>query len=182
MPRDVVSEGTPEPDEPSSGHERSRVDSCSMDVGSWMVEHQWAVWLAVVIVLVLLEMFSLDLVFLMLSIGGLFGLALSLFTSNPITQVVGAILVALALLFVLRPTMVKRLHRGEDLTSGALGLVGKEAFVLEPMSAAHPGRVKIGGDEWSAVPEGDSPIPAGTKVTVVAISGASAVVRMADQG
>jgi len=153
-----------------------------MDVGSWMIDHQWAVWLAVVIVLVLLEMLSLDLVFLMLSIGGLFGLVLSLITGNPITQVVGAILVALALLFVLRPTMVKRLHRGEDLTSGALGLVGKEAFVLEPVSAVRPGRVKIGGDEWSAVPEDDSPIPAGTKVTVVAISGASAVVRMAVQG
>lgn len=149
-----------------------------MELGQWIIDHQWTVWLTVAVLLVLLEMFSLDLVFLMLSIGAFFGLGLSLFTDNIALQVLLAIAVALAMLYFIRPPMVRRLHRGEDLTSGALGLVGKEGFVLEPMSATQPGRVKIGGDEWSALPDGEGTIPAGTKVTIVAISGATAVVSV----
>jgi membrane protein implicated in regulation of membrane protease activity len=149
-----------------------------MEIGHWMMDHQWAVWLIVAVLLVLLEMFSLDLVFLMLSIGALFGLGVSLFTDDFVIQVLVAIVVALAMLFLIRPPMVRRLHRGEDLTSGAQGLVGKQGFVLEPMSANQTGRVKIGGDEWSALPEADMTIPAGTQVTIVAISGATAIVSM----
>ncbi len=151
-----------------------------MEIGQWMMDHQWTVWLSVAVLLVLLEMFSLDLVFLMLSFGATGGLLVALVTDNIAVQVVAAIITSVLMLFLIRPTMVKRLHRGEDLTSGALGLVGQEGFVLEPMTSVQPGRVKIGGDEWTALPADDSIIPAGQKVIIVAITGATARVAIPD--
>lgn len=151
-----------------------------MEWAEWMIEHQWAIWLSLAAVLVVLELSSLDLVFLMLAVGAFAGMTVSFATDNLAIQVLVAIGVAVAMLFLIRPSVVKRLHRGAELISGAQGLIGKEGFVLEPMTQAHPGRVKIGGDEWSGRPTDDSIIPAGAKVVITAIDGATALVSKID--
>ena len=77
---------------------------------------------------------------------------------------------------------VRRHHR--TLTSrprsGVAALVGQSAQVLEPVDAQH-GRVRIGGEVWSArayVPE--QVIPVGTIVDVFEIRGATALVYAED--
>jgi membrane protein implicated in regulation of membrane protease activity len=86
--------------------------------------------------------------------------------------------VALALLWFVRPPIVRRMHAGPDLKSGTAGLPGREGTVEHVVTDVGDGRVRIGGEEWSAVP--DQPgrtIPTGARVVVVEIRGATAVVR-----
>jgi membrane protein implicated in regulation of membrane protease activity len=60
--------------------------------------------------------------------------------------------------------------------TGTAALVGRPAVVLDEVSE-HSGRVRIGGEEWSARPYDENlVIPTGTKVDVMQIDGATALV------
>jgi membrane protein implicated in regulation of membrane protease activity len=82
---------------------------------------------------------------------------------------------ALSLLF-LRPAVLRRLHRGPVLRTGAAALVGEPAVALDRVDC-DGGRVKIGGEEWSARSyTQEEVIEPGTRVVVVEIKGATALV------
>ena len=69
-----------------------------------------------------------------------------------------------------------------DDVQGTEALIGQRAVVLEPMTHHAPGRVKIGGEVWSAKPyDEDDQIEAGTTVDVVSIKGATAYVLRTHQ-
>jgi membrane protein implicated in regulation of membrane protease activity len=81
----------------------------------------------------------------------------------------------LSLLF-LRPAVLRRLHRGPVLRTGAAALVGEPALALDRIDC-DGGRVKIGGEEWSARSYTEEEvIEPGTRVVVVEIKGATALV------
>ena len=62
------------------------------------------------------------------------------------------------------------------LRTGTAALVGRTALVLEEVSA-YSGRVRIGGEEWSARPYDETLVlKAGSTVDVIKIEGASALV------
>ena len=72
---------------------------------------------------------------------------------------------------------VRRLHSGPTLRTGAEALIGKRATVLRELAHNTPGRVKIGGEEWTAAPyDEDDRIEVGELVDVVQIKGATAYV------
>jgi membrane protein implicated in regulation of membrane protease activity len=97
-------------------------------------------------------------------------------------QIVVAVAVALTFLIFLRPGMIKRLHAGPTLEVGAAALVGRRAHVLEPLTHVKPGRIKIGGDVWTAQPfDEDDQIDTGASVEVISIKGATAYVVRAQQ-
>jgi membrane protein implicated in regulation of membrane protease activity len=136
-----------------------------------------AVWLAAAVALAALELVSLDLFLIMLAGGALVG-SVTAFLHGPFSvQVVLALISAVGLLAVIRPNVVRRLHSGPDLLTGADALIGKRATVLTEMTHHRPGRVKIGGEEWTAAPyDEDDTIEAGAVVDVVQIKGATAYV------
>jgi membrane protein implicated in regulation of membrane protease activity len=83
---------------------------------------------------------------------------------------------SLASLAVLRPIARRHLHMPAISRTGTAALVGTKALVLQRVDA-HGGRVKIGGEEWSArafMP--DQVIEPGTRVEIVKIEGATALV------
>jgi membrane protein implicated in regulation of membrane protease activity len=83
---------------------------------------------------------------------------------------------SVASLGLLRPAVLRRLHRGPTLRTGAAALVGEQALALERVDC-DSGRVKIGGEEWSARSYSeDEVIEPGTRVVVVEIRGATALV------
>ena len=82
------------------------------------------------------------------------------------------------MLLLVRPNLVKRLHNGPDLLTGHGRLVGQQGVVTEELTAQNPGRVKVGGEIWSACPYDESLIsPSGAAVEVFAIRGATAYVH-----
>ena len=83
---------------------------------------------------------------------------------------------SLASLGILRPIARAHLHMPAALRTGTAALVGAPAVVLQRVDQTG-GRVRIGGEEWSArafMP--DQVLEPGTKVEVVKIEGATALV------
>jgi membrane protein implicated in regulation of membrane protease activity len=143
----------------------------------WLGEQAWASWLGLAVVLGALELVSLDLFLAMLAGGALIGAGTALLGGPLPLQLVLALVSAVSLLGVIRPGVIRRLHSGPDLKTGADALIGKRATVLRELAHGTPGRVKIGGDEWTAEPyDEDDRIEAGELVDVVQIKGATAFV------
>jgi membrane protein implicated in regulation of membrane protease activity len=71
---------------------------------------------------------------------------------------------------------VRHLKQPPPLRTGTAALVGRRALVLREVTG-HDGRVRIGGEEWSARCYDETlVIPAGATVDVIQIEGASALV------
>jgi membrane protein implicated in regulation of membrane protease activity len=143
----------------------------------WLRDHAWEAWLILAVALSALELVSLNLILIMLAGGALVGVLTALFGAPFALQVVLALAAAIGLLGAVRPSVIRRLHAGPHLRTGTDALIGQRARVLRELSVAEPGRVKIGGDEWTAQPyDEDEVIPAGEVVDVVQIKGATAYV------
>jgi membrane protein implicated in regulation of membrane protease activity len=142
----------------------------------WLLDHDWQSWLIAALLLAAFEMATLDFTLLMMAIGALAGCAMAALGFGVPVQVITAAVVAVALLAFVRPSIVKRLHRGPTLQNGPVALVGKSGLVLERVTA-HNGRVKLSGEVWSArTLEESQTIEPGSKVGVAQIDGATAVV------
>ena len=146
----------------------------------WLSEHLWAGWLSLAVLFGVLELVSLDLFLAMLAGGAIVGAVTDLLGGSIALQIILALVSSVALLGLVRPSVVHRLHSGPTLKVGADALIGKRATVLRELTHGTPGRVKIGGDEWTAVPyDEDDRIEAGEVVDVVQIKGATAYVLRA---
>ena len=146
-----------------------------MNTPEWF--HAWQAWLGLAVVLGALELFSLDLVLLMLATGAVVGMLADVVGLPVWTQVLAAAAASAAALTLVRPSVVRRLHDGPTLVLGHDALVGKQGLVLEQVSC-HGGRVKINGEVWTARPyDEDLVIEPGAKVDVFAIKGATALVH-----
>jgi membrane protein implicated in regulation of membrane protease activity len=144
----------------------------------WLGDHLWAGWLALAVALGAAELASLDLILLMLAAGAIVG-ALSAVIGLPIVlQILLAGGASVAMLALVRPNVVKRLHTGPDLQLGHGKLVGRQALVTEDVTSLNPGRVKLAGEIWSAEPYDESlTIKAGETVEVLAMKGATVFVH-----
>jgi membrane protein implicated in regulation of membrane protease activity len=114
----------------------------------------------------------------MVAAGAIVGALAALASFPIILQVLLAAGASTAMLALVRPELVKKLHSGPDLVTGMNKLVGQQGVVTEELTAHHPGRVKLAGEIWSACPYDDSlTIAPGEKVEVFAIRGATAYVH-----
>jgi membrane protein implicated in regulation of membrane protease activity len=133
------------------------------------------VWLIIGLVLVAAEVLSGDFVLLMLGSAALAAAGAAVVFSPFWVSATVFALVALGLVTVARPALKRRLHAGSAIAMHTEALVGARAVTLTTVDT-HDGRVKLSGEEWSARSFTDQPIPPGTTVTVIEISGATAVV------
>ncbi len=88
------------------------------------------------------------------------------------------VLASLLTLAVVRPIVRSHLHMPPQLRTGAAALVGKQAIVLETIANDEGvGIVKIDGEVWTARSlHDDQVIERGTRVEVIDIKGATALV------
>ena len=138
---------------------------------------EWQAWLGVAIALGVAELFSLDLVLLMMAVGAVVGMAAALVGLPFAIQALAAVAAAVGMLALVRPNIVKRLHSGPELRLGHAALVGKQGVVVDEVSS-QGGQVRIGGELWTARPYDDTAvIEPGAKVDVFEIKGATAYVH-----
>ena len=141
----------------------------------WMTDHAWVTWVGIAVVLAVVELMSLDLVLLMFAIGAL-GAAVAAGLGAPVwVALLVFAVVSTALLFLVRPPLVERLHAGPTLQTGHQNLVGRDAVVIEPVDS-RSGRVKLASEIWSARTDGAESFDTGVEVHVIRIDGATAVV------
>ena len=107
----------------------------------WLNDHAWAAWLGLAAMFGVAEMFSLDLIFLMLAVGAMGGVVAGAFDAPLALQVLVALGTSLATLTLLRPPLVARLHGGPELRLGTGKLIGTQGVVTAQITgrAAHAG-------------------------------------------
>jgi membrane protein implicated in regulation of membrane protease activity len=143
----------------------------------WFRDHLWETWTGIAILLGVAELFSLDLVLLMLAAGATVGIVTALIGLPIAVQILAALGTSVAMLALVRPSMVKRMQSGPELTLGHDALVGKQGVVVAEVTA-DGGQVRIGGELWSARAYDETAvIPPGARVDIFQIKGATALVH-----
>jgi membrane protein implicated in regulation of membrane protease activity len=146
-----------------------------MEWPDWLQD--WQAWLALSIALGVAELFSLDLMLLMLAAGGVVGMAAALIGLPVAAQIVAAVAASVAMLALVRPNVVRRLHTGPELRLGHQALIGKQGIVVDEVSA-QGGQIRISGELWTARPYDEtSVIEPGATVDIFEIRGATAMVH-----
>ena len=86
--------------------------------------------------------------------------------------------VSAVLLLGVRPIVRRHARLPARVRTGAAALVGRDGLVVKSLTGPERmGQVKIGGEVWTAQPyDADDEIPEGTRVHVVEIRGATALV------
>lgn len=138
----------------------------------------WLWWLGAALVLGVVEMLTVGFFFLMFVGGALAATLAALLGAPGWAQVVVFAVVSAVLLAAVRPAVRNWMRRSTPETvTNVHALVGREARVVLEVTG-RGGRVKIGGEVWSARSV-DGTHPVDSKVVVDAIDGAIAVVRAA---
>jgi len=137
----------------------------------------WVLWLIAAVVLGVAELMTTTLAFGLVAVGALAAALAGALSGGAVVQLAVFVAVSLAGIVLLRPVALRRLRRRPGLRTGTAALVGRTGYVLADVSP-HGGRVRIGGEEWSARPYDEaSVIPAGATVDVLQIKGATALVH-----
>jgi membrane protein implicated in regulation of membrane protease activity len=137
----------------------------------------WLAWSIAAVLLAVGEIFTPGLFFLgpvaLAAVAGAVAAAVGLAVW---LQLVVFIVAAVGSVAVLRPLAKAHLHMPSAIRTGTAALEGAKATVLQRVDA-QGGRVRIGGEEWSArafMP--GQVLEPGTQVEVVKIEGATALV------
>ncbi len=138
----------------------------------------WVIWIVVGCAFAAGEIVSLGF-FLAPFAGGAFLAAAVDAAGAPDFASIAVFLVASALLFgLLRPIVRKHTKMPPSIRTGTQALLGQSVLVVEPIdNDRDTGSVKLAGEIWTARSYLDNtPIPAGTRVEVIEIRGATALV------
>ncbi|HEY7487721.1 MAG TPA: NfeD family protein [Streptosporangiaceae bacterium] len=136
----------------------------------------WVVWLIVAGILGVAEVLTLTLALGLIAVAALAAGLIGAVGLPFALQLVAFAITAAAGIGLVRPIAIKHIHQPPALRTGTAALVGREALTLTEVNRI-AGRVKIGGEEWTARPyDPDVVIPEGAFVDVLAIEGATALV------
>jgi membrane protein implicated in regulation of membrane protease activity len=137
----------------------------------------WVIWAILAVLLALGELATPGLFFLgPVALAAIPAGIVALLGGAAWLQVLVFILGSLATLGIVRPIARAHLHVPALTRTGTAALVGTRALVLQRVDV-NGGRVRIGGEEWSArAYMEDQVLEPGTRVEVAKIEGATALV------
>jgi membrane protein implicated in regulation of membrane protease activity len=137
---------------------------------------EWVVWLIAAVVLGAGEVLTTGFFLAPFALGALVAALASALGAGLVVSGLVFLVVSTAALVGLRPIARRHLRTPSQLRTGTAALVGRTATVLEEVSAG-AGAVKLEGEVWTARPyDEDAVIPAGARVHVLEIKGATALV------
>ena len=137
----------------------------------------WIVWLVLAAVLAVAEIMTTTLAFGLIAAGAVVAGVVGVAGAGLPFQLIAFAVASAAGLGVVRPIAVRHIKQPPLLRTGTSALVGRSAKVVEEITD-DGGKVRIGGELWSARPYDESQvIPVGSSVDVFAIEGATALVH-----
>jgi membrane protein implicated in regulation of membrane protease activity len=107
------------------------------------------IWLGIIIVLILLELATVNLVTIWYIASAIISLILSLFVKNFFIQFLVFVLLGTILLMTTRDVLLKVIRQKKEKTN-LDRVVGMQAIVTEEISKNKPGEVKVDGKKWTA--------------------------------
>jgi membrane protein implicated in regulation of membrane protease activity len=136
----------------------------------------WIVWLIVAAVLGVAELMTTTFALGIIAVGALCAAAVGAVHLGLPFQLLAFIIASAAGLGFVLPIARRHVRQPPLLRTGPAALVGRSARVLEEVTG-HDGRVRIGGEVWSARSYDETlVIPVGSAVDVMQIEGATALV------
>lgn len=142
-----------------------------------VTDYAWIGWIAIIAILLVIEMLSGELTFLMLSLGGVAGVVSSLLGAPFWLQIILVAVLAAVLLLFIRPPLLKRVKRPRDPQKFNVdALIGLAGTVQQPVTPT-TGTVKLAnGQSWTARTSTARQLPAGAMIYVHQVSGATVYV------
>ena len=110
---------------------------------------QWCVWLAVIIILAVLESMTVSLTTIWFVASGLVALLLSFVTDNYLIQFGVFVVLGVSLLVTTKPLLQKSLKTKKEPTN-AERIIGMTGIVTEKITRNQNGEVKVDGKKWTA--------------------------------
>ena len=135
------------------------------------------VWLAIIIVAIIVEVLTADMLSIWFAGGGFLAMITSAVKLPPVVQIIVFVVVSVALLLVFRKLVLKKLMKNKS-NLNADSAIGKEFMLLSGVGFNSPGAIKVNDVVWSAVCEDQSTtIPENTKVKVIGLKGNKYIVE-----
>ena len=125
-------------------------------------------WLIFFIILVIVELITVNLVTIWFAFGALVTSLVSLYTTDTVILLAVFTLVSLLLLLITK-SVVKKLKVKKVVATNLDQVIGKTGVVTEPIAKDKIGEVKVLGKRWSAY--SDREISKDKKVKILSISG-----------
>ena len=136
----------------------------------------WAWWLVIAAALAGGEILTLGFFLGPIALAALLATLVAVAGASVPLQIGTFVAGSIASLAIVRPIARRHMHTPPQIRTGTAALVGSRAIVLEQVDA-DGGRVKIGGEIWTARAfDEDDVIEEGKRVEVMRIEGATALV------
>ena len=131
-------------------------------------------WMIIFLVLVFVELITVNLVTIWFAIGALVAFILTYFTDSFVIQIAAFIVVSIISL-VLTRKVVDKLKGGNVEATNLDRVIGKVGVVTSEITKLEPGEVKVDGKKWSAIASKN--ISIGSKVEILSIDGVKLKVK-----
>lgn len=126
------------------------------------------IWMMSFIVLVLIEIFTINLVTIWFAIGALISFFVSLCTENIGLEILIFIVVSLFTLLFTKKA-VNKIKDKEMIPTNLDRVIGQTGIVTEKIKPLEPGEVKVDGKKWTAI--ADEEIDINDEVKILSING-----------
>lgn len=136
------------------------------------------IWFIAFLVLLFIEIITINLVSIWFAIGSLAALITSTITDNITIQIVVFIVVSIIALLITKP-FVKKLRKRKITPTNLDRVIGKEGIVTKEISKNTYGEVKVGGSTWTATSK--EKIKKDSQVRVLKIEGVKLVVEKIEE-
>ena len=131
-------------------------------------------WFMACLVLLFIEISTVNLVSIWFAIGSLFAMILAIFTDNFLLQLIMFIVISIIALLITKP-LVKKFRKTDIVPTNLDRVIGKRDDVIKEITADKYGEVKVLGVVWTAA--GDGNFKVGDKVIVKSIDGVKLIVE-----
>lgn len=135
-------------------------------------------WFIAFIILIIVELVTVNLVTIWFAIGSVFSMIVSFYTDSLVIQLIVFIIVSLFSLLITKP-LIKKLKAKEVVPTNSDRVIGHVAIVTKEISKDKYGEVKVLGNTWTA--SCDESIEVGKKVRIKAIDGVKLIVKLEEE-
>ena len=133
-----------------------------------------SLWLLLFVVLIIIELLTVNLTTIWFAFGSLVAYILSFFVSDIMIQTIIFLVSSIILLIFTRP-IVKKFLLNKEVKTNADMLIGKTCVVTKEITKNETGEVKVNGQYWSA--KANKKTKAGSEAKILSIEGVKLIVK-----
>lgn len=136
-------------------------------------------WIILFLVLLFIELATVNLISIWFAIGAVVAFIISFFTDSILVQLLVFVVVSIIALFITLPLVKKVRNKGKTIPTNLDRVIGKKAEVVKAIRPNHYGEVEVFGNVWTAI--SDDVFQIGDKVIVDRIDGVKLIVRKEEE-